>query len=333
MRFLVTTGAGEERDSFFTPKIIAALEQHGEILWNNSETRGMNKEQLIANIKDIDVLLTGWGTARIDADVLKAANQLKVHAHTGGSVASYISKEEYDAGVIVLSGNDLFAQSVAEGCLCYTLCALRRMWSYMSEVKNGGWRPTPDYTEGLIGKKIGIVGYGAIATYYVDLLKWFQPQILIASKYINEEEAQQVGGKKASMEAIFSTCDVISLHAALNEENMSMITRELLQKIRPGALLVNTARAGIIEEQALYDELKTGRFNAILDVFHTEPVAQNHLLRTLPNVTILPHIAGPTFDMREKVVLRLLEDILASNEGKPCRSYIPYDYAVRMTIG
>lgn len=111
-----------------------------------------------------------------------------------------------------------------------------------------------------------------------------------------------------------------------------MITRELLHAIQPGALFVNTARAGIIDEQALYDELGTGRFNAVLDVYHHEPLPMDNVLRTMPNVMMMPHSAGPSFDMREKVVLQLLADVLAAQEGKPCRTHIPYDYAVRMTV-
>ena len=333
MRFLVTMGTVPERESFFTPRVIEELQKHGEIVWNNKPNRGMSKEELIENIPDIDVLLTGWNTARVDKDVLKAANKLKIHAHTGGSVASYVSREEYDAGILVLSGNDLFAQSVAEGCLCYTLCAKRRIWDYMETVKNGGWSPDVNFTDGLIGKKIGIVGFGAISKYYMKLLKWFQPEMLIASNYINEEEAAEYGVKIASLEEVFSTCDVISLHVALNEETINMITREHLESIRDGALFVNTARAGIIEEQAMYDELKKGRFNAVLDVYHQEPLAKDHILRTLPNVMLMPHMAGPTYDMREKVVLRLLHDCLAAQKGEDCSCYIPYEYAIRMTIG
>lgn len=332
MRFLVTMGDVPERKSFFTPKVIEEMEKHGEIVWNMKCERGMTKQELLENIEDIDVVFTGWSTARIDQDVVAAAKRLKVHAHTGGSVASYVSKEEYDAGIKVLSGNDLFAQSVAEGCLAYTLCALRRMELFLQTVRTEGWRPQDDTTTGLIGKKVGIVGYGAIARYYMRLLQWFQPEILLCSKYASEEDARRYGAKKASLEEVFESCDVISLHAALNDENRNMITRPLLEKIKQGALFVNTARAGIVEEQALYEELAKKRFHAVLDVYHQEPLPREHVLRTLENVMLMPHSAGPTFDMREKVVLRLLEDVKNIQEGKPCSSEIPYDYAIRMTV-
>lgn len=332
MRFLISMGAGPERDSFFTPYVLKELSKHADLIFNEFNERGLSKEHLINMIPDVDVLFSGWGTARVDSDVLKAANKLKIHAHTGGSVASYISREEYEKGIFVLSGNDLYAHSVAEGCLCYTLCAQRRIVEYNNTIHQGGWRPAPDHTLGLIGKKIGLVGFGAIAAYYAELLRWFQPELLIASKYAGDEEVLRLGARKATMEEIFSTCDVISLHAALNEENKNMITRDLLSLIKPNALFVNTARAGLMEEQILCEALKTKRFRAVLDVYHQEPLAEDNVLRTLDNVMLMPHIAGPTFDMREKVVLRLLEDILAIGEKKEYKSGISYDYAIRMTI-
>ena len=325
MKILVTVGDGEVKESFFTPKAKAALEALGDVEYNDTGRQAYTKEELIEHIKDVDILVTGWKTPRIDEDVLKAANRLKIHAHTGGTVATMICKEEYDRGIIVLSGNDLFAKSVAEGCLAYTLMSLRCLYDEVNSIKNNGWRRVPETNSGIIGKKIGIVGYGAIAKYYIDLLKWFQPEILVASRYITKEDAKQRDVRIASAEEIFETCDVISLHAALNKENRGMITGELMKKIKPGALFVNTARAGIVEEKAMIQELKTGRFRAVLDVYHQEPLPDNVLL--------FPHMAGPTFDMREKVTLKLAEDIRAILEGRPYEDGISYEYAVRMTSG
>ena len=333
MKILVTVGAGEVKDSFFTPKAKAALEALGDVEYNDTGRQAYTKEELIEHIKDVDILVTGWKTPRIDEDVLKAANRLKIHAHTGGTVATMICKEEYDRGIIVLSGNDLFAKSVAEGCLAYTLMSLRCLYDEVNSIKNDGWRRVPGNNSGMVQKKIGIVGYGAIAKYYIDLLKWFQPEILVASKYITEEEAKQKGVRIVPAEEIFETCDIISLHGALNKETRGMITEDLLKRIKPGALFVNTARAGIVDEKAMIKELKTGRFKAVLDVYHQEPLPADSELRNLDNVLLFPHMAGPTFDMRERVTLKLAEDIRAILEGRPYEDGIPYEYAVRMTSG
>ena len=331
MKILVTVGAGEVFDSFFTSRVREDLEQLGEVEYNATGRQAYTKEELIEHIKDVDILVTGWKTPKVDEDVMKAANRLKIHAHTGGTMATMICKEEYDRGVIVLSGNDLYAKSVAEGTLVYTLMALRKMYEDVSSMKSGGWRRLPGWNSGLIEKKIGIVGYGAISRYYIDLLKWFNPEILVASRYITPEEAQENGVRIASMEEVFTTCDVISLHGALNEENRGLITRKLLQKIKPGALFVNTARAGIVVEEDMMQELRTDRFTAVLDVFHKEPLPEDSELRSMSNVILFPHMAGPTFDMREKVTLKRIQDIRAILSGEPYEDEIPYEYAIRMT--
>lgn len=333
MKILVTVGAGEVKDSFFTPKAQQALAALGDVEYNDTGRQAYTKEELIEHVQDVDILVTGWRTPRIDEDVLKAANRLKIHAHTGGTMATMTCKEEYDRGIIVLSGNDIFAKSVAEGCLAYTLMSLRHMDEEVDSMKCGGWRRTPARNSGLIEKRIGIVGYGAIAKYYIDLLKWFHPEILVASKYITPEEARQKGVKIATLEEVFETCDVVSLHAALNDENRGLITGDLLRRIRPGALFVNTARAGIVDEAAMMEELRTGRFRAVLDVYHKEPLPADSELRCMKNVLLFPHMAGPTFDMREKVTLKLAADIKAILEGKPYEDEIPYEYAIRMTSG
>jgi phosphoglycerate dehydrogenase-like enzyme len=332
MKFLITMGKGEIRNSFFTDRTIAEIQKYGEIVYNDTDVLGMSKEVLMEKIRGVDVLFSGWGTARVDSDVLACADKLKIHAHTGGSVANYISKEEYDRGIVVLSGNNTYARSVAEGCLCYTLMGVRRADKYLNAVREGGWKPEQDFNQGLIGKKIGIVGYGAIARYYVELLKWFNADLYVYSKYISDEELTRVGGRKASLKEIFSECDVISLHSAMIEENRGMITAELLSTIKDRALFVNTARAGLIDNEALIKELKTGRFNAVIDVYTQEPLEADSLYRTLPNVMPFPHIAGPTFDMREKVVFDLLKDINLIEKGQQPENEIPYNYAIRMTV-
>lgn len=331
MKFLIAMGEGEIRSSFFTERVLKQLESMGDIVYNDTGRFALTKEELKEKIRDVDVLFSGWGTPAVDEEVLGCAAHLKIHAHTGGTVAPFISRAEYDRGILVLSGNDIYARSVAEGCLHYTLTALRRSDEYLDAVKNGGWRPKQDCNQGLIGRKIGIVGYGAIATYYVRLLKWFDADIRIYSKYIIESQLHESGGKRASLEEIFSDCDIISLHAALNDENRGMITKSMLESIKPGALFVNTARAGLLNSRELEEELKKNRFRAVLDVYEEEPLPAGSVLRTLPNVLLFPHIAGPTHDMRERVVMQLMEDIRNYGTGNRIKSEIPYDYAVRMT--
>ena len=331
MKIYVAMGETAIRDSFFTPKALEKVRRLGEVKLYNRPQLSCSKEELTEEIGEADILFTGWGAPRIDQEVLEHAGSLKIHAHTGGSVAPFISKEEYDRGIHVLSGNDVYARSVAEGCLAYTLTALRRLPEVLSEMREGGWKPEVLNDSGLFGKKVGLVGYGAIARYYAELLQWFQPELYVYSSHISDQELNRIHAKRASKEEIFASCDVISLHSALNDANHGMITGSLLKRIKKDALFVNTARAGLIDTPALLEELKTGRFRAVLDVYDQEPLPMDSPYRSLSNVMLLPHVAGPTFDMRQTVVLSLAQDIQTILEGGQSRHGIAYEHAVRMT--
>lgn len=331
MNIYIAMGNTAVRDSFFTPNALEKVRELGDIRLFDGPELCCGKETLMKELEETEVLFTGWGAPRIDEEILAHARRLKIHAHVGGSVAPYISKEEYDRGIRVLSGNDLYAKSVAEGCLTYTLMALRQLPGVISFMQKEGWKPDVVMDNGLIGKKVGLVGYGAIARYYAELLKWFQVDLSVYSGHISEEELHRIGARRASKEEIFANCDVISLHSALNDANYGMITSDLIKLIKKDALFVNTARAGLIDSASLMAELETGRFRAVLDVYDEEPLPLDSPYRRMPNVMLLPHVAGPTSDMREVVVLSLAEDILKIDRGEPARHSIPYDYAIRMT--
>ncbi|MFA7637510.1 MAG: NAD(P)-dependent oxidoreductase, partial [Monoglobales bacterium] len=229
-----------------------------------------------------------------------------------------------------LTGNYLFAKSVAEGCLAYTLCAMRELERFMSQVRAGGWNENWR-NRGLFGKKIGLVGFGQIAKNYVEMLKPFDMEILINSGHMTDEEAATYGAKIASKEEIFSTCDIVSLHMGLNEKTKGSITRELMRLMKPESLLVNTARGDVVDEAAMTELLAEGRFWAAIDVFTQEPLPLDDKLRTLKNAILIPHMGGPTIDMREYIVCSFAKDIEAFAKGEPMANEIGVECVGRMS--
>jgi len=330
MNIFVTIPQGPIRDSFITENAKKVLETLGQLTFNEFD-RQLTHEELLSKIKDVDVLITGWGTTPINSEIIESAKNLKIIAHTGGSVGYIIENVVYEKGIRVLSGNNVFAQSVAEGCLCYTLSGLRQIEKYVNIVRSGKWREDDFKNKGIIGKKVGIVGFGAIAKYFVEMLHLFGTEILVYSGHLTKDDEENLGVRRSSLNEIFETCDVISLHSSLTAKTEGMINKDLLSKIKDGALLVNTARGALIDEEALIEELKTGRFSAVLDVFKEEPLKVDSPLRTLPNVLPIPHMGGPTIDMREQVVLTLADDLKSFLENKDMKNEIPYEYASRMT--
>lgn len=313
-KILVAMPEGDVRDSFFTREAIEAAEALGSVKWNGLG-RHYTPEELRDALEVIDVCFTGWGVPRLTGHVLEKAKQLKVLAHTGGSVANICSVELYQAGVRVISGNDIYAKSVAEGVISYMLCALRRLPDYLAMTRDQGWHSGTWYNEGLLGQSLGLVGFGAISRYLLQMLKPFDMRVKVYSRYMSEEEAADLGVQKAGLEEIFDTCKIVSIHSANTPQNHHLINQGLLKRLQPGALFVNTARGMIVDEAALAEELKTGRFRAFLDVYQTEPLPGDSPLRSLENVYLMPHMAGPTIDRRPAVVKGLADDIASLMAG------------------
>ena len=317
-------------NSFITAEIEKIFESIGDIIWNKTN-KNLTKEELIDKISDVDICITGWGHIQFDADIIEIAKKLKLIAHTGGSVGTLVSDCIYDKGIKVISGNKIFAESVAEGTIGYILCALRDIPYYSYDMKNGGWKKDDFYNEGLLDQSVGLVGFGTVSKYLTKMLKPFRVKIKTYDPYVKDEIILEYGVEKASLEEIFSTCKIISIHAPKIPETYHMIDRRLLEMIPRNSLLVNTARGNIIDEAAMAELLQEGKFKAVLDVYETEPLPSDSILRKLDNVILMPHMAGPTVDRRKYVTIALIEDIKNYLNGKPLEHEISREYAKLMT--
>lgn len=330
MKIFITMPNHDVAATFFTPRAMEALNALGEVSQNPLD-HNLTMEEVLELGGDADILVAGWGTCRYSKADLERFPNLKIIAYTAGSVAPVVTADAYETDVIVLGGNDCFAKSVAEGTLCYTLAALRRLEHYMAVMREGGWKERVFANRGLFGKKVGIVGFGAIAKHFVNLIRWYDLEVLIYSSHLSDEEAAKYGARTASLEEIFSDCDVISIHASDTPKNKGLVTRELMAMMKPDALLVNTARSAVVDEPAMIEMLLDGKFYAALDVYDKEPPLPDAPLRKCKNATLIPHMGGPTIDMREVIVQELCKDIKRWEKGEPLQYEIKLDAAVRMT--
>ena len=330
MNVFVAMPQGPVRESFIPPFLQEKINQLGKVRWNES-SENLSPEALGNALQDAEVCITGWGQIKFTKEVLDQAPNLRIIAHTGGTVAPIVDETAYSRGIRVLSGNEVYAQSVAEGVICYILASLREIPKFATMVQEKGWSDPEWYNEGLLEQKVGLVGFGAIARYTAKMLQAFHVDLYIASNHITPEEAAAYGGKKATLEEVFSTCKVVSLHMSATPKTYHQIDAKLLGLLQDGALLVNTARGSIIDEEALAKALKENRFKAILDVYEKEPLPLDSPLRGLPNTILIPHMAGPTIDRRPFVTSGLLKAIECINANKPTYLEITQDTALRMT--
>lgn len=318
------------RKTFIPEDVACKIEQMGNVIWNN---KGSNytEEELREKIKDIDVCITGWGVPKFTARVLENANRLKLVAHTAGTVANFVSDELYAKGVRVVSANKIFAESVAEAVIAYLLAALRDIPYYVNMMKSGGWKAEDFYNRGLLDQTVGLVGFGEIPRYLVSMLKPFRVKIKAFDKFVDAEEMAKYGVEKVDIEDIFAGCPIISIHLPATKETYHMIDRQLLKLIQDDAILVNTARGSVIDENALIEELKLKRFKVVLDVYEREPLPDDSPLRKMDNALLIPHMGGPTVDRRKYATLAVLDDIDNFINNRPLVHEITAERAARMT--
>ena len=254
------------------------------------------KEDLIALLPEADACITSWGVAQLDADVIASAPRLKAMAHMGSSVKRFTSQAFWEQGIHLTSAGIALGRSVAETTLGLMIVGQKRIWPLGQHVRMGGWRDSPDwdkwYSRELNRKNVGIIGASNVGRYVIELLKPFKANILLYDPFVAEEEAIKLGTTKVELNDLLSQSEIVSLHAPANKNTYHMLNAEGLALMKDDALLINTGRGTLIDEEALIKELTKGRFFAFLDVTDPEPPALDSPLRSLDNVVVTPHIAG-----------------------------------------
>ena len=322
--------SGEIRDMFITPAVKQAFMALGNLRLNDG--LDYEKESIKGLLKDCHVCITGWGCPTLDESLLESAQNLRLIAHTGAAVAGIVSDYVYDKGIKVISGNEPFAESVAEGTLAYMLSALRRIPFYSRMVEDGSWRTASCQNKGILDKKIGLIGFGAIPRYLVPMLKPFRVEIHGYDPFVSSSVLHEHGVKPCgSLEALFSECDIVSNHLPLTKDTFHIINAELLNRMKKGTLFVNTARGSTVDEAALGKIVQSGHIDAVLDVYEKEPLPATSKLRGLDNVILMPHMGGPTLDRYEMVSLGLAKEIRRMINNEPLLWEISKDYAFKMT--
>ena len=309
MKSFVTLPKNSVFPTFFTDENIALAESLGEVVWNDKEVH-LSHDEIAESIKNSDIYVTGWGSPRLDFRILNSAPNLRLLVHLCGTVVPVVSDELWERGIRVISGNDFFAESVAEGTIGYMLTALRDIPKYSSRLKNEKkWKTSSDTNRGLLGKTVGIVSYGAIARHLVRMLQPFRVKIKIYDiKPLPEEDIRKYNLTFASLEEIFSTCDIVTVHTPLNDQTHHLIGAELFALLPEECLFINTSRGAVIDQSALERQLASGRFRALLDVYEKEPLPAESPLYALDNVILMPHMGGPTVDLRRDITKSLLRE-------------------------
>ncbi|MDN3021752.1 hydroxyacid dehydrogenase [Streptomyces sp. S.PB5] len=241
-----------------------------------------------------EILVTGWGCPRIDTAVLDAAPALRAVLHSAGSVKGFATPELFSRGIAVSSAADVNAGPVAEYTLAMILLAGKDVFVARETLRGSrahpGWGIVPGI--GNHGRRVGVVGASRIGRRVLELLRPFDLRPALTDPYVSTARAAELGVPLLDLDDLLRSSDIVTIHAPETPQTHHLIGRRELSLMPDGAVLINTARGGLVDHDALVGELRTGRLSAILDVTDPEPLPADSPLHDLPNVFITPHLAG-----------------------------------------
>jgi phosphoglycerate dehydrogenase-like enzyme len=271
-----------------TPLLVEELKKSFLHVKLNTTYALREKSALIDFLKDADAAIVGNET--VNEEVLSHCPNLKIVSRYGVGLDNIDTQALEKRGIQVGWSGGTNKNSVAEITLGFMLTLTRNLYPSIVTLKNGEWKT--DGGSELTGKTIGIFGFGHIAKRLIELLKPFECTILVSSKREDAEEAQKLGVVFAPFERILTEADIISLHIPLTHLTRNLFSTEAFKAMKKSAFIINTARGGIIDEEALKNALQNQEIaGAALDVFTEEPMKDKSLL-ALPNLLCTPHFGG-----------------------------------------
>lgn len=246
-------------------------------------------------LRDVEVLVTGWGCPPLDAAALAAAPRLRAVVHTAGSVRGHITPECWERGIEVSSAAAANAVPVAEYTVAMILLSGKQVLERAREFKAARCRDEwlgLSHGVGNYGRSVGILSASMIGRRVIELLRPYDLQVLLHDPYVSDEEALAMGARPVGIAELFASSDVVSVHAPLLPATRGLVGRELIAAMRHEAVLINTARGAVLDQDALTEAALAGRIRAVLDVTDPEVLPHDHPLWECDNVTITPHLAG-----------------------------------------
>jgi len=207
--------------------------------------------------------------------------------------------------------------STSEHAVLLILAALGDFYHAYQSMKEGRWEKKFLVGHELAGKTVGLLGFGRIAGLVARRLSGFRPRIIAHDKFVSAEQAKESGVELVSLDELCRQSDIISIHLPKTPETISMLGAKEFSLMREGVFIVNTARAAIMDEAALIENLKNGKVcRAALDVFHDEPTGLNWGLIRMPNVIATPHIGGSTHEAWQRISLSAANNVISFFRGE-----------------
>ena len=290
---------------------VAALGDQVEVRWVD----GPDREKLLAAVPEADALLVRSATT-VDAEVLAAAPKLKIVARAGVGLDNVDVDAATARGVLVVNAPTSNIHSAAEHALALLLAASREIPAADATLRDHTWKRSSFNGTEIFGKTVGVVGLGRIGQLVAQRIAAFGTHIVAYDPYVSPARAAQLGIELLSLEDLLARADFISVHLPKTPETKGLIDKEALAKTKPGVIIVNAARGGLVDEAALAEAVTSGHVRAAgLDVFSTEPCTDSPLFE-LPQVVVTPHLGASTAEAQDRAGTDVAESVRLALAGE-----------------
>jgi len=276
---------------------------------------GSDRAQLLAAVADADALLVRSAT-KVDAEVLAAASKLRVVARAGVGLDNVDVPSATQAGVMVVNAPTSNIVSAAELAVGLMLAAARNVAPANAALKAGKWQRSQYSGIEVFGKTVGVVGLGRIGVLVTQRLQAFGTEVVAYDPYVSPSRAAQLGVRLVELDELLRISDFITVHLPKTAETVGMIGRAALDKVKHGVVIVNAARGGIVDEEALAEALADGRVVAAgIDVYAVEPCTDSPLF-AFDQVVATPHLGASTEEAQEKAGIAVARSVRLALEGE-----------------
>ncbi len=271
---------------------------------------GLKAEELKSIIGEYDALIIRSAT-KVTAEIIEAANKLKVIGRAGTGVDNVDKVAATKKGIVVMNtpgGNTI---TTAEHTLAMLFALARRIPQATASMKSGKWEKKKFMGVEIFNKTIGIIGLGRIGTEVAKRTQCMGMNVLAYDPFLSDERAEELGITKTDLNRIFSESDFITIHTPLTSETKYLINKDTIAKMKKGVYIINCARGGIVNEKDLYEAIQEGKVaGAALDVFEKEPPEENYPLLLDDRVICTPHLGASTLEAQENVAVAIAEQIV-----------------------
>lgn len=276
---------------------------------------GLKGEELLAEVANSDALITRSGTS-VTQELVNAGPRLRIVGRAGVGLDNVDVEACTARGILVINAPTANILSATEHTMAMMLSLCRNIPEAHASVRRGEWTRSKFMGVELSGKTLGVIGFGRIGTRVTTRARAFDMRVIAYDPYIASTAFDKAGAKQVSLEELLAQADVITVHTPLTDETRGMLGAIEIAKMKDGVIVLNIARGGIYEEQALADALNAGKVaGAAIDVYVDEPPPAGHPLLTAKNAILSPHIGANTIEAQDRVAVQTAEMVIDALHG------------------